>query len=101
MGTNSATKALANLFGPKGITVNAICPGSTDTDRWDELIERTMKLHGLDEEGAKALICEEVPLRCVIHMEDIADLAVFLASSRAARISGTAINVDGGRTRSI
>ena len=53
MGTNSATKALANFFDPKGITVNAICPGSTDTDRWDELIERTMKLHGLDEEGAR------------------------------------------------
>jgi 3-oxoacyl-[acyl-carrier protein] reductase len=101
MGTNSATKALANLFGPKGITVNAICPGSTDTDRWDELVERTMTLHGLDKAGAEALICEEVPLGCVIHMEDVADLAVFLASSRAARISGTAINVDGGRTRSI
>lgn len=101
MGTNSATKALANLFGPKGITVNAICPGSTDTDRWDELVERTMRIHGLDKKGAETLICEEVPLGCVIRMQDVADLAVFIASSRAARISGTAINVDGGRSRGI
>ena len=101
MGTNSATKALANLFGPKGITVNAICPGSTDTDRWDELVERTMRIHGLDKKGAETLICEEVPLGCVIRMQDVADLAVFIASSRASRISGTAINVDGGRSRGI
>lgn len=101
MGTNSATKALANLFGPKGITVNAICPGSTDTDRWDELVERTMRLYDVDAAGAEAIICKEVPMGCVIRKEDVADLAVFLASSRAARITGTAINVDGGRTRSI
>jgi len=101
MGTNSVTKAMANLFGPKGITVNAICPGSTDTDRWDDLVERTMRDHGLNQQDAEQKLCEEVPLRCVIRMTDISDLAIFLASSRASRITGTAINVDGGRTRSI
>jgi 3-oxoacyl-[acyl-carrier protein] reductase len=44
---------------------------------------------------------QEVPLGKVIDPQDIADLAVFLASARARLISGTAINVDGGRTRSI
>jgi len=92
---------MANLFGPKGITVNAICPGSTDTDRWDDLVERTMRDHGLNQQDAEQKLCEEVPLRCVIRMTDISDLAIFLASSRASRITGTAINVDGGRTRSI
>ncbi len=101
MGTNSVTKAMANLYGPKGITVNAICPGSTDTDRWDDLVERTMRDHGLNQQDAERKLCEEVPLRCVIRVEDVADLTVFLASSRASRITGTAINVDGGRTRSI
>lgn len=101
MGTNSVTKAMANLFGAKGITVNAICPGSTDTDRWDDLVERTMRDHDLDKDDAERRLCAEVPLRCVIRMVDVADLAVFLASSRASRITGTAINVDGGRTRSI
>jgi NAD(P)-dependent dehydrogenase (short-subunit alcohol dehydrogenase family) len=101
MGTNSATKVLANLLGPKGITVNAICPGSTNTRRWDELVNITMEKFGLDQAGADAQLCKEVPLGCVIRVEDIADCAVFLASGRASRISGTAINVDGGRTRSI
>ena len=81
--------------------MNAICRGSTDTERWDELVERTMCIHGLDKEGAEVLICVEVPLGCVIRMQDVADLAVFIACSRAARISGTAINVDRGRSRGI
>lgn len=101
MGTNSATKVLANLLGPKGITVNAICPGSTNTRRWDELVSITMEKFDLDKAGAEARLCTEVPLGCVIRVEDIADMAVFLASGRASRVSGTAINVDGGRTRSI
>ena len=46
-------------------------------------------------------LLEEVPLGIVIEPEDISDLAVFLASARARAISGTSINVDGGRTRSI
>ena len=43
----------------------------------------------------------EVPLGRVVMPADVAALAVFLASSQAAMISGVAINVDGGRTRSI
>lgn len=101
MGTNSATKVLANLLGPAGITVNAICPGSTNTRRWDELVSITMEKHGLDKDAAEERLCEEVPLGCVIRPEDISDMAVFLASCRASRISGTAINIDGGRSRSI
>jgi len=101
MGTNSATKAMANLLGPMGITVNAINPGSTNTRRWDELVQLTMRDHNVDEAGAIAHLCREVPLGCVIKVEDIADMAVFLASSRAARVTGTAVNVDGGRTRTI
>jgi NAD(P)-dependent dehydrogenase (short-subunit alcohol dehydrogenase family) len=42
-GTNSVTKALANEFGAFGITVNAICPGSTRTRRWDELVAITAR----------------------------------------------------------
>lgn len=100
-GTLSITKALANELGPFGITVNAIAPGSTRTRRWDELVSITMREHKLSQEHAEARLLDEVPLRMVIEPEDISDLAVFLASARARAISGTAINVDGGRTRSI
>lgn len=100
-GTLSVTKALANELGPLGITVNAIAPGSTRTRRWDELVSITMRSHKLSQEDAEARLLEEVPLRIVIEPEDISDLAVFLASARSRAISGTCINVDGGRTRSI
>jgi NAD(P)-dependent dehydrogenase (short-subunit alcohol dehydrogenase family) len=100
-GTLSVTKAMANEFGPFGITVNAICPGSTRTRRWDELVAITARERKCSARDAEAHLLQEVPLRKVIEPEDIADLAVFLASARARVISGTAINVDGGRTRSI
>lgn len=100
-GTLSSTKVFANEFGPFGITANAICPGSTNTRRWDELVEMTMKDQNLTEEQATKVLLTEVPLGKVVTTDDIASLAVFLASARAGLISGCAINVDGGRTRSI
>jgi 3-oxoacyl-[acyl-carrier protein] reductase len=100
-GTLSLTKVMANAFGPDGITVNAINPGSTDTGRWEELATLTARDRGLSLEEAKKWLNREVPLGKVIMPEHVADLAVFLASARASMISGTAINVDGGRTRSI
>lgn len=100
-GTLSVTKALANELGPFGITVNAIAPGSTRTRRWDELVSITARECQLSQKDAEARLLQEVPLGIVIEPEDISDLAVFLASARSRAISGTAINVDGGRTRSI
>ncbi|HEV7799430.1 MAG TPA: SDR family oxidoreductase [Burkholderiales bacterium] len=100
-GTLSVTKALANEFGPFGITVNAIAPGSTRTRRWDELVSITARERKTDEKEAEAHLLREVPLGKVIEPEDVANLALFLASARSGNISGTAINVDGGRTRSI
>lgn len=101
MGTLSLTKLMANELGPKGITVNAINPGSTNTRRWQNLIGVFAKEHDLDRTQAEKALVEEVPLGRVVEIQDIADLAIFLASARAGMISGTAINVDGGRSRSI
>ena len=101
LGTLSITKAMANEFGPAGITVNAICPGSTDTGRWTELVSVAAKDRGISEKEAEKQLVADVPLGRVVKPEDVADLALFLASDRAAMISGTAINVDGGRSRAI
>lgn len=100
-GTLSVTKVMANDFGRYGITVNAINPGSTDTGRWEELATLTARDRKSSLEDAKKHLLREVPLGKVVMPEDVADLAVFLASNRAGMISGCAINVDGGRTRSI
>ena len=101
LGTLSITKALANEFGPYGITVNAICPGSTDTGRWTELVNITSRERGISIEEATRHLVAEVPMGRVVVPENISDLAVFLASARAGMITGVAINVDGGRTRGI
>lgn len=101
LGTLSLTKAMANEFGPDGVTVNAICPGSTDTGRWTELVNIRAKEHGISIAEAEKQLVSDVPLGRVVKPEDVADLTVFLASARAAMITGCAINVDGGRTRGI
>jgi len=101
LATLGVTKALANELGPQGITVNAINPGSTDTGRWTELVKMTAKDRRISTEDAKKYLNCEVPLGRVVMPEDIAGLAVFLASSQATMITGVAINVDGGRSRSI
>ena len=101
LGTLSITKAMANEFGPAGITVNAICPGSTDTGRWTELVSIRAREHGISLQEAERQLVGDVPLGRVVKTQDVADLAVFLASARAAMISGVSINVDGGRSRAI
>lgn len=92
---------MANEFGPDGITVNAICPGSTNTGRWTELVSVAARDRGISEAEAEKQLVSDVPMGRVVKPEDVADLAVFLASARAGMITGTAINVDGGRTRGI
>jgi NAD(P)-dependent dehydrogenase (short-subunit alcohol dehydrogenase family) len=101
LGTLSITKAMANEFGPAGITVNAICPGSTDTGRWTELVSIRAREHGIPVKDAEKQLTADVPMGRVVKTQDVADLAVFLASARASMISGVAINVDGGRSRAI
>ncbi|MDH3469328.1 MAG: SDR family oxidoreductase [Gammaproteobacteria bacterium] len=101
MATLSVTKALANELGPQGITVNAISPGPTDTGRGHELVKLTARDLGVTQAEAEIHLLREVPMRRVLKVEDIAALTLFLASSHAGMISGTAINIDGGRSRSI
>ncbi len=101
LGTLSITKAMANEYGKHGITVNAICPGSTDTGRWTELVHVTARERGLSLADAEKVLVSDVPMGRVVQPQDVADLAVFLASDRAGMITGCAINVDGGRTRGI
>jgi meso-butanediol dehydrogenase/(S,S)-butanediol dehydrogenase/diacetyl reductase len=91
--TQSAARGLAEY----GITVNAFCPGVVTTELWEqldaefiELGETQRKGQSLEEFGANVLVGR------LSAPEDIAPLAVFLASSDSDYITGQAINVDGG-----
>lgn len=89
------TKTLAMELGPQGIRVNAICPGSVIGERIDGVIERDALHRGLPVDTVRAEYARQSSLRCFVSPEDIAAMAVFLASENGARISGQAIAVDG------
>ena len=101
LATHSLTKALANEFGKFGITVNAVAPGFTKTRRWTEFLAVTAREAGISVEEAERQLIGEIPMGRVLLPEDIADTVVFLASARAGMITGTAVYVDGGNSRSI
>lgn len=89
------TKSMAMEMGPSGVRVNAICPGSINGDRMDRVIANESRAKGIPEEVIREGYTKSCSLRTFIDAEDIADMAVFLASDAAKRISGQAMNVDG------
>ncbi len=79
------TKSLARELGSRGITVNAIAPGYIQTEMTDVLPEEV-----------KESILSTVPLKRMGQTKDIAETVAFLASDKAAYITGQTISVDGG-----
>ena len=84
-------KTLSREVGPKGITVNTIATGKIETDR----------LRSLYTPEQLAKLGQEIPARRPGRPSELADLVCFLASDRAAYISGTLIPVDGGLGRGL
>ena len=79
------TKSLAKEVGSRNITVNSIAPGFIDTDMTSYL-----------DDEAKAEIVKGIPLQKLGNTNDISDLVLYLASEKAAYITGQTISVDGG-----
>jgi 3-hydroxybutyrate dehydrogenase len=90
--TRSAALEVAN----KGITVNAICPGYVDTEMTTRGIENITKKTGLSADQAMESIRKMSPQNRIIEPEEVAALALLLASEEGRGINGQAINVDGG-----
>lgn len=88
-------KTLAMELGPHGVRVNTICPGSVDGERVDAVIERDARSRGLTPEDIRNVYTRQSSLRTFIDAEDVANLALFLASDLSSKISGQAIGVDG------
>lgn len=84
-GVIGMTKALARELGSRGITVNAVAPGFIKTDMTDKLPD-----------AIKDTYVNQIPLRRFGEVSDIAETVAFLASDKAAYITGQTISVDGG-----
>jgi len=90
------TKSVATAYGPHGIRANAICPGDVDT----ELNRAFFAAHD-DPVAFRARVEREYPVRRIASTDEIARIAVFLASDDASFVSGTEVVVDGAITSRI
>ena len=92
----SLTKTAAQQLARHNLNVNAICPGVTMTELVSRLISQRAAQRGVSVDEAKAAAVKPIPLRRANDPEDIAAMAVFLASPGARNITGQCYNVDGG-----
>jgi len=89
-------RALAAETIKTGVTVNAICPGFTDTDIVDQSLQRIMQTTGRSREDVLAGILKGTPLGRLIKPEEVAAAVVFLCLPEAAAITGTALPIAAG-----
>ncbi len=94
-------KTLANEYAAEGITVNNVSPGLTLTDRVKSLAERQAAKEGKTVREVVDGYAADIPVHRLGRPDELAALVVFLASERAAYITGATIQVDGGYVRSL
>jgi NAD(P)-dependent dehydrogenase (short-subunit alcohol dehydrogenase family) len=90
------TKTVALEVGQYGIRCNCIVPGAIDTELWRKWVQRTADEQGIDFETQRAKSLKSVALQDISSPEDIANLALFLASDESRTITGQSIPVDAG-----
>ncbi len=93
------TRSLARDYGRRGVRTNALCPGWVRTAMADEQMAVLVKARNLASiEEAYRLVTADVPLGRPAEVEEIADVACFLASPAASIVNGAVIVADGGST---
>lgn len=93
---NGLTKAAAKEYGTDGITINAICPGLIVTEIVKRTGPETAAGMGLDLDGLIDLFSQEAAIKRPNTVEEVAAVALLLASDVAAGITGATYSVDGG-----
>ena len=94
-------KSLSNEFGKDGITVNNVAPGYTATERLQELAGVRALAGGSSPEQIYQSWAAEIPLRRLGNPQEIANAIVWLASERAAYVTGQTLLADGGLYRGL
>ena len=95
-GVVGLTKSLALEMAKKGVTVNAVCPGYTETDIVRESIERVVAKTGRTAEEARAEFVKSNPQGKLVLPEQVADAVIWLCGEGASAVTGQSISVAGG-----
>jgi 3-hydroxybutyrate dehydrogenase len=93
---NGFTKAVAREYGPEGVTSNAICPGAMETDRMREGGQSFAAENGITYEDLLGTYSAATSIGRLNTVEEVAAMAVLLASPVGGGITGALLNVDGG-----
>ena len=93
---NGLTKSMAQEVGTLGITVNALCPGAIETDIMKDEGPSAAESMGMTYEELLDWFAQESAIKRLNEVEDVAMVAVLLASDAGAGITGSLISIDGG-----
>ena len=93
---NGLTKSMAQEVGTQGITVNSLCPGVIETDIVREQGPQAAEAMGISYEQLIEYFVEESATKRVMAVDDVAAVAMLLASEAGAGITGSLISIDGG-----
>lgn len=99
-GVIGLTKSLALELAGKNITVNAVCPGYTETDIVRDAINNIVTKTGKTEAEAKAALAARNPQGRLIQPDEVAQTVSWLCASHSGSINGQSIAIDGGETAS-
>jgi NAD(P)-dependent dehydrogenase (short-subunit alcohol dehydrogenase family) len=97
----AVTVALAERYGRHQICVNAINPGPVATERWDELVAGIARVRKIGVAEAQSRAERSIPLGRMCTPEEVANVAVFVASDRASFMNGAVITLDGGQRKAL
>ena len=92
------TRALAQEVAGAGVTVNAVCPGFTDTDLVAESVARIVARSGRSVAEVRAELGQSNPLGRLMRPEEVAACVLYLCQTGASAVNGQALAVDGGET---
>jgi NAD(P)-dependent dehydrogenase (short-subunit alcohol dehydrogenase family) len=97
-GVMGLTRSLALELARKGVTVNAVCPGFTETSMVLESIANIVAKTGQSEAQAREALVTHNPQKKMIQPEEVAQCVMWLCSEAATSVNGQAIAIDGGET---
>jgi 3-hydroxybutyrate dehydrogenase len=95
-GVIGLTRALALELATKGITVNAVCPGYTETDLLQQAVQNIVAKTGRSEQQARAELAAGNPQRRLVQPDEVANAVLWLCLPQSAAMNGQAIAVAGG-----